>query len=59
MKNGSKTDLEIWTQSGDCRTSLLNSLCNNGGYTKQIHEHIRNKLVPVYMVSFMRWKDIK
>ena len=59
MKNCCNTDLGIWTLSGDCGTSLLNSICNNGRYTKHIHEYTRNKLVQTYMVSFVRQKDIK
>ena len=38
--------------------SVLNSICNKGGYTKEIWKGTRNTTVTVYMVSFLRWKDI-
>ena len=59
MKNFCNTDLGRWTLLGDCGTSLLNSICNNGVYRKESQKHTRNKLVQVYMVTFVRWKDIK
>ena len=59
MKNDCNTDLQIWTLSGDPGTSLLNSICNNGGYTKQIHKRTRNKSATVHMVSLVRRKDIE
>ena len=59
MKIGCNTDLKILTLSGGCGTSLLNSICNNGGHTKQIHKRTRNKSLLVYIVSFVRWKDIE
>ena len=59
MKNDCNTDLQIWTLSGDPDISLLNSICNNGGYTKEIHKRTRNKLATVYMVSFVRRKGIE
>ena len=59
MKIGCNMNLQIWTLSGDRGTSLLNSLCNNGGYTEQIHKRTRNKLVLVYMYSFVFRKDIE
>ena len=63
MKNDCNTDLQIWTLSGDPGTSLLNSICNSicnkGGYTKEIWKDTTNKAVPINMISFVRWKDIE
>ena len=59
MKKGSNTDLQIWTLLGDRGTSLLNSICNNGGYTKQIHKRTWNKSATVYMVSLVCRKVIE
>ena len=32
--------------------SLLTSICNNGGFTKQIHKPTRNKMVVVSIVFY-------
>ena len=34
-------------------SSLLTSICNNGGYTKHIHKRTTNKTVPVSIVSIV------
>ena len=44
---------------GDNNTSLLDLICNNGGYRKENKKHTRNKLVLAYMVYFVCWKDIE
>ena len=44
-ENGCNTDLGIWILLDDHSTSLLNSICNNGGYMKQGHKRTRNKSV--------------
>ena len=38
---------------GDHQPSLLTSICNNGGYRKQIQKLIRNTTVPVSIVSIV------
>ena len=35
-KNFCNTDLGRRNRSGECGTSLLNSMCNKGGYKKEI-----------------------
>ena len=52
MKNGCNIDLGIWTLLGDYGTSLLNSICTNGGYMKQIHRRTRNKKVLIPIVFY-------
>ena len=37
--------------------SVLNSICNKGGYTKEIRKGKRNTTVPVYIVSFVYVKN--
>ena len=38
-------------------SSLLTSICNNGGYTKHIHKRTTNKTVPVFIVSIVCSKN--
>ena len=40
-------------------SSLLTSICDNGGYTNHILTHTRIKTVPVSLVSIMCSKDSK
>ena len=59
-KKCSHTDGRKKNYNGEIAVSSLHtSICNNGGYTKHIHKRSRNKLVTVYMVSFVRWKGIE
>ena len=41
-----------------CQSSVLNSICNKGGYIKKIQKATAIKTITVYMGSFVRWKDI-
>ena len=52
-------DLGRWTLLGDDGTSLLNSICNDGGYRKDNQKHTRNKLVPVYIVSVVSLENCR
>ena len=49
--SGSDTNLGRKILSGNCGPSLLNSICHNGGYKKEIQKHTRNETVPVYIVA--------
>ena len=41
------------------QSSVLNSICNKGGYTNEIRKRTRNTSTTVYMVSFVRRKGIE
>ena len=54
IRNRERKVIYIYRQS-----SVLNLICNKGGYTKEIRKYtMMIKMVPVYMISFVRWKDI-